>query len=201
MKFSLTLKRFVIISSFALVAMVCSSAVAQQPFEPQEEHEILKMDVGVWHAKGKMWMPGAEEATEFEGVETNRMVGVWVISDYKGEFFGQKFAGHAMSGYDLNKKKYIGIWVDSMSGYPSKMVGDYDAEKKTLTMESTNYAPDSGEEFKGKSVMVYKDKNTRLMTMYMPNPEKEGEMMKQLEIVYTRKKAEKKAEKKASAIK
>lgn len=179
------MKHITALFSFVLVASVCGSAIAQG-FEPTKEHKLLMKEVGTWNAKGKLWMPGAEEPTEFEGVEVNRSVGgMWIVSDFKGNFFGQKFEGHAMTGYDMDGKKYMGIWFDSMSPYPSKMEGSYDAEKSTMTFNTVTKNPENGEEMKGKNVVHYKDKNTRVMTMYS---EMDGKMTKSMEMVYTRKK-------------
>jgi len=50
------------------------------------------------------------------GVETNTLVGgLWLVSDFQGRWGSQPFHGHGTFGYDTSKKKYVGIWVDSMS--------------------------------------------------------------------------------------
>ena len=171
-----------------LMALLSFNIVtAQEPFEPTAEHKILQQDVGTWTAKGKIWMPGSDEPTEFEGTETNRCIGgMWIVSDFKGEFFGQPFEGHATTGYDMENKNYVGSWMDSMSPYMANMSGSFDADKKTMTMDSSNIDPATGKRVKGKNVVVYKDDNTRHMTMYSENPEKPGEMVKSMEISYTR---------------
>jgi hypothetical protein len=159
--------------------------VAQQ-FEPTAAHKVLQQDVGTWIASGKMWMPGTEDPMEFKGKEVNRLIGgMWIVSDFEGDMFGQPFSGHSTMGYDMESKKYFAQWMDSMSPYAATMSGAYDAEKKTMTMNSVSVDPETGKKVKGKSVVVYKDAKTRLMTMYNENPETPGEMMKSMEIVYT----------------
>ena len=171
----------------AIVAVVMSGSSFGQGFEPTDAHKVLNHEVGTWTAKGKVWQPGTDEPMEFEGTETNRIIGgMWVVSDFKGDFGGMKFEGHAMMGYDMDGKKYVGMWFDSMSPYPSKMSGSYDAEKKTMTFNTVNKNPETGDEYKGKNVIVYKDKDTRVMTMYM---DMDGKMVKSMELVYTRKKS------------
>jgi len=160
----------------------------QQPPQATDGHKILKMEEGAWDAKGKMWMPGADEPMEFGGTEVNKMIGdFWVASEFKGNFGGVDFVGHGVFGYDESEKQHFGTWVDSMSTHQMKMFGGYDADTKTMTYKTVGKNPD-GSEMKGKNVVVYKDANTRVMTMYAANPEKEGEMVKSMEIIYTRKK-------------
>ena len=149
------MKCFQCILSLAIVVTALNAAMAQGPPQPTEEHKVLEQEVGTWNAKGKMWMPGSSEATEFEGVETNRSIGgMWIVSDFKGNFFGQPFEGHATMGYNLKTKKYVGRWMDNMSAYTSEMEGTYDADTKTLTMNSSGVDAATGNSTKGKNVVV-----------------------------------------------
>ena len=102
---------------------------------PGPEHEALKKLEGTWNAKIKM---GEDESA---GTMTYKMEcgGLWLTSDFRGEFGGQKFQGRGVDGYDQEKKKYVSVWVDSMSTRPTLFEGTYDKEKKTLTM--TGEAP------------------------------------------------------------
>lgn len=176
-----------------LIACAClvtatQTVDAQEPPQAAKEHELLKKDVGTWHAAGKMWQPGMDEAIEFEGTETNSMVGeFWIVTDFRGSFFGQDFHGHGHSGFNTETGKYEGVWIDSMSTFPMTMSGEYDAASKTLTSKTAGKTP-TGDDMNGKSTVVYKDENTRVMTMWGPNPEGGDEMYKMMEITYTRKK-------------
>ena len=79
---------------------------------------MLKKDVGVWNAKGKMWMPGVPEPIEFEGVETNEMLGeLFVITDFRGDFGGMAFRGHGRVGFNPTTKKYESTWFDVTNPY------------------------------------------------------------------------------------
>ncbi|RMF39036.1 MAG: DUF1579 domain-containing protein, partial [Planctomycetota bacterium] len=109
-----------------LVGWLAGSTCWAQPPEPGPEYRILKKDVGRWIAKMKMW-EGPGDPIEAEGTEINRMVGPYfVVSDFKVELNGQPFAGHGVFGYDAEKKKYVGSWIDSMSPIAMHMVGEYD---------------------------------------------------------------------------
>src|SRR5262249_39973388 len=159
-----------------------SSALAQPPSpKPGPELEHLKKMEGTWEATVKSGGP------ESKGTMTYKMDlgGLWLVSDYQGEFAGQKFQGRGMDSYDPNKKKYVGVWVDSMSTSPMITEGIYDPAKKTLTMTGEGPGQD-GKPMKMKMVTEIKDDNNMVFTMYGPGPDgKEGAMMT---ITYKRKK-------------
>ncbi len=179
-----------LISGALLCLFFSQIATAQFP-TATEEHKLLKQDVGTWTATVKTWMgPDGQPAPDAEpmvtkGEEVNRMLGqFWVVSSFKGEFGGMPFEGLGTSGYDTKTKKFVGSWVDSFSPSAMQMVGTYDKATKTLTHMTTGVGMD-GQEYKGKSELVYKDENTRLLTMYEM---KDGKALRSMEILYERKK-------------
>jgi hypothetical protein len=174
-----------------LVLTVSGVVAAQAPPPPMPkpgpEHAILKEDVGTWDATVESVGPDGKPTTS-KGVETNRMGcgGLCLITDFKGEMGpGMPFEGHGTTVYDPAKKKYVGSWTDSMSQGLQLGESTYDAAKKTAT--GVMEGPDmTGKIIKMKSVVQYKDPNTRVFTMYGPGPDgKEAQMMR---ITYTRKK-------------
>ena len=165
------------------VLLVSSLAFAQDP-AATSVMDVLKKDVGTWDAKIKMWM-GPGEPTESIGTETNKMIGdFWIVSDFSGDMMGAPFTGHGVSGYDEKTKKITGTWVDSMSPFPMKMTGSYDAASKTCSYDTDGMDP-TGNPMKGKMTVVHKADGTHVMTMFGPSPE-DGKMMKQMEIHYTK---------------
>lgn len=170
--------------SLAGVFVLGSVSFGQQ-YEATDAHAVLKKEHGKWDAAIKMWL-GEGEPQKFKGEEENKPVGeLWTVSAFKGDFFGQQFVGHGTFGYDPEKKKYVGVWIDSSKPYADHMEGDYDAASKTLTMLTKGKDP-TGATTAGKNVTVMKDKNTRIFTMYMKQGEK---YIKSMEITYTRAKA------------
>jgi hypothetical protein len=175
----------------ALAAVfVAGQAAAQQGMpaapKPGPEHMIFKQDEGTWDAIVEMFMaPDAPPMTS-KAVETNVVGcgGLCLISDFKGEMApGQAFHGHGTSAWDPAKKKYVGSWTDSMSAGITIGESTYDAATKTLTgyMEG----PDaSGKVMKAKSVVQYKDPNTRTFTMYATAPD--GKEVPGMRITYTK---------------
>lgn len=171
------------------VGMTCLSLIfvgttvyAQGNSDP---YEALKLDVGTWKAKAKMWV-GAPEPQEFEGTEVNRMLGdFWLVSDFKGEVFGTPFFGHSTTGYNSESKKYLGSWVDSMNPNPMHTDGTYDAKTKTMTSFGSQVDP-AGNTVKSKTVVVYVDANKRVMTMYNLKAGSTDEWERTMEITYER---------------
>jgi hypothetical protein len=147
-----------------LTFLIASTAIvhAQQGPKAGPEYDILKKHVGTWTTTMNIG------GTESKGTATFSMElgGLWLSGTMEAELFGQKFSGKGMDSYDATKKKYVSIWVDSMSTSPVLMEGTYDADKKTLSMEGTGPGED-GKPQKYKSTSTFKDDDTFVMTMSM----------------------------------
>lgn len=168
-----------------LGAFVCLAGAGlsfgQEFPKPGPEHEELRKMEGTWDAV--MDMNG--QKSKAKAVYKSICGGMWLESDFEGDLFGTKFTGHGLDGYDLNKKKYVSIWVDSMSSAPLRMEGDYDEAKKTLVMTGESVSPD-GQPQNFKNVTEMKDDDHFTFKMYMVQPG--GEEQLAFSIEYTRKK-------------
>ena len=110
--------------------------------------------------------------------------GLCLITDFKGDFGGMPFHGHGTSTWDPAKKKYVGTWTDSMSAGLALSEGTYDAATKKAT--STMEGPDAtGKVTRSKTVVEYKDANTRVMSMSTTGPD--GKDVPTMKISYTKK--------------
>jgi hypothetical protein len=182
--------RSVLLSFALLAAGVSRFAGAQEGMpplpKPGPEHDVLKAQTGTWDATMEAWMqPGAPPMTS-TGVETNTLLaGMWLITDFKGDFGGTPFQGHGILGFDAVKKKYVSTWVDSMSVGPSQGEATYDPAAKTMTgwMEGPDM---TGHVSKMKNVSEQKDPDTRVFTMFMPGPD--GKDVPGMRITYKRRK-------------
>ena len=158
----------------AVTSMLATAGVsrAQQPPKPGPEHEQLKQLEGIWEANANI---GGQES---KGTMTYKMDlgGMWLIGNFEGEFGGQKFAGRGMDSYDPMSKKYVSVWIDSMSARPMISEGTFDPEKKTMTMTGEGPGQD-GKTAKYKSVLEFKDKDSMTNTMYTIADGKEQQMM------------------------
>ena len=132
-----TLRRF---GTLVLATVIAIPAVRGQEFTPPKpgpEHEVLKKMEGTWEVTMKA---GGMAST---ATATNKMElgGMWLVTNLEGEFAGTKFYGRGLDSYDPASKKYVSVFVDSMSNRPLVMEGTYDKDKKTLTMAGEGPSP------------------------------------------------------------
>ena len=112
-----------------------------------------------------MMEPG-KPAIKAKGTETSRLIGgFWVVGEGKGEMMNMPFTSVLTLGYDPDKKKYVGTWVDSMSSYLWKYEGTVDATGKILTLETEGPCPMApGKLSKFREVTEFKSKDHRVFT-------------------------------------
>jgi hypothetical protein len=72
---------------------------------------MLKKMEGTWEATMNVMGMDAKGTMVYK----MELGGLWLTSNFEGEFGGMKFTGKGIDGYDPMKKKYVGTWVDSMS--------------------------------------------------------------------------------------
>ncbi len=165
-----------------LVALVSSPALAQPaPVQPGPEHAMLKELEGTWDAVIKT------EGPESKATMTSKMGvgGFWLISDFKGSFGEATFEGRGIDGFDLDKKQFVAVWIDSMSSAPMSFAGKYDEKSKTLTMYGEGKGHD-GKPAKFKNTTSHPDRNHQVFKMYELDSDGKENLMMTIE--YTRKK-------------
>lgn len=149
--------------AIALTAVVAAPSARAQEFpKPGPEHAMLKKLEGTWDATMKgMGM-------ESKGTMTYKMDlgGLWLTSNFEGEFGGAKFQGRGLDSYDAGKKKFVAVWVDNMMTVPLLMEGTYDTDKKAITMTGEGPGPD-GKPTKMRMVTHFKDDDTMHFEMFM----------------------------------
>ncbi|MBI3462822.1 MAG: DUF1579 domain-containing protein [Planctomycetes bacterium] len=166
-------------------SLVFTPAVLAQtpppPPQPGPEHAKLKEMEGAWDCVMKM----GDMESKATAIYKSDLGGFWITSEFQGDFGGMKFTGRGLDGYDPMKKKYVGVWVDSMS--PGAMVseGTYDAAGKVLTMTGEGAGQD-GKPAKYKMTTEHKDKDHFVFSMYMIGPD--GKEVPAFTIDYRRRK-------------
>ena len=178
----------VLIGLCVVTSTAYSSAMAQEPAPPTAEHKILATEEGTWDATVKSYFGGPNaEPTVSKGTEVNTMLagGLWLVSKFDGEFAGAKFEGRGQFGYDSNKGKYVGTWIDSMSPHMSLLEGSYDPATKTMTYTGEGVGPDGKSKYTQRMVTTTKEDGSRVFTLYMKQDKDEAKFM---EITYQKRK-------------
>ena len=161
---------------------VISLSFAQEPPKPGPEHERLAKElVGTWDAVMDMGGQKSKCTATYKSI----CHGMWLASEFEGELGGAKFHGHGLDGYDLNKKKYVGVWIDSWSSAPLHMEGNHDPKTKLLVMTGDSVGMD-GKPEKFKATHETKDKDHFTFKMHMIQPD--GTEQLAFTIEYTRRK-------------
>ena len=146
----------------SLAVLATPAAWAQEPPKPGPEHEVLKTLVGTWD----LTMTGG--GMESKGTVTYKLDlgGLWLVGNLETDLGGMKYSGRGYDTYDAAKKKYVSVWIDSMSTSPMVMEGTYDKEKKSMTMTGEGPGMD-GKPAKWRSVSEMKDDDTLVFRMYV----------------------------------
>jgi hypothetical protein len=167
-----------------LSTLVCLAFVglagAQEPPTPGKAHAKLKRLEGAWDAVLEM------QGQKFKADATYKSIcgGMWMASDFKGDLGGVAYSGHGLDGYDQQKKKHVGIWVQSMASAPMHYEGDYD-DKGVLVMTGASRDAD-GKPEKFKNTTAWKDDDHFTFSMYMVD--EQGNEQLAFTIDYARKK-------------
>lgn len=150
------------------VALPCFGQGPEFP-APQAEHTWLKQFVGEWESVAEGKPAPDQPALTCQGTMKSRMLGdFWVTSEITNEMMGTRIQAIQTIGYDVNSKKYIGTWVDSMLPHLWKYEGSVDATGKILTLEAEgpNFLT-PGKSAKFRDIYEFKSKDHILMTSAM----------------------------------
>lgn len=178
--------------STLVVAVIFNSAffcIAQEnPKSPLPvELGVLSASIGVWDAEIEVWPQGLEAASiKFKGVETNRPYGKhWIASDFDSEFMGETIKVHSIVGYDLDRKKLVGMVIDH-GPYSASMTGDYDEESKTVRWKTEAKTP-GGKPMVQQTLVTQKTADERLLVLSVPDDQK-NEFRKFMQIKFVKRK-------------
>lgn len=124
----------------AVLSLTAVSA-AQPPEEffpaPVKEHDWLKQFAGEWTSESKASMGPGQPEMECNGTMSARMLGgFWTIVEMQGDMQGTQVNAVMTVGYNVEKKTYIGTWVDSMQDHMWKYEGAVDDTGRKLVLEA-----------------------------------------------------------------
>ncbi len=187
MKKSVVSALIVVLAAGAVLAARARQEGIPQAPKPQKEHEWLQNFVGTWDFHAKFTMAPGAPPMEPKGVQLDRMTagGLWLIIDAMEDKKEAPFHGHGMVGYDTEKKKFIGVWVDNHGTKFEMSEGTADMAANSLKMESEVTGMD-GKPMKLKQASTIKDKDHKSLGFFSALPD--GKEVKVGEIEYTRKK-------------
>jgi hypothetical protein len=121
------------------LAMITSTSAQEVPAFPQptEEHQWLQQFAGEWETEAEASMGPGQPPMKCKGKATSRMLGgFWVVTESEGDMHGVTIQAVQTIGYDAEKKKYVGTWIDSMVNYMWDYEGSVDSTGKKLTLEA-----------------------------------------------------------------
>jgi hypothetical protein len=155
------------------VGLVAEGLHGQDLPKPGKQHDALKQLEGTWDAVSRFMTEPGKPMAESKGVETASMGlgGFWLTYEYKGEMMGAPFTGRGSMGFDQQKQKYVGTWIDSMKSGLFLSEGTADDSGRVFTMMAQGYCDSQGKAITMKQVMELKDKDTRTLTFLSPNPD------------------------------
>ena len=171
------LRRLLAVTALGVLAAGARLAAEECPeFRPTPEHRILAASAGDFDLAFNDGSKGTTSCKLDLG-------GQWLLEHVKADFCGHGYEGRGATSYDPARKRYIGVWIDSVSPVPLVSEGTYDEATRTLTLVGDMATPD-GRTAKATLVTVYKDGGTRTFAMKVPGPG--GKDVELFRITYTR---------------
>lgn len=123
-----------------LLCLVQTGFAQDTPSFPsaQDEHKWLQRFVGHWEVENSGSMgEGQPEMVTKGTIDSEMLGGFWIMNRMTADFGGIGFKGVQTVGYDADKKKYVGTWIDSTNGFMWKYEGFVDKSGRKLVLEAT----------------------------------------------------------------
>jgi hypothetical protein len=151
------------------------------------EHKVLKDLAGTFDARVTVFLaPGKN--LESKGVMKRQMVldGRFLHEEYDGSFADKLFKGIGLSGYDTIKKKYVSVWVDSMTNSIMASEGTYDEKTRSFHYAGEDVDASTGKKLKVRDLLKIVSPDEQTLEMFRQAAG--GAEFKMMEIHYVRKK-------------
>jgi hypothetical protein len=155
--------------------------------QPTPQHQWLQQLVGQWDAEVHLFMEGQEPVVSSGSLHVRPVGAFWTVGEHQGQFLGQPFTGLQTLGYDPERQKYVGTWVDSVSGYLWTYEGALNEAGSVLTLATEGPCPARpGQLSEFKEVIEVKSKDHQVFTSSIKN--EDGEWTTNMKIIDHRKK-------------
>lgn len=155
---------------------------AQGPASPTPEHAELMKGVGEWEGTLTMFVPGMPETPSPCSESVGAIGELWTVSKFTGDVMGAPFTGSGSLGYDVERKLFVGTWIDSYTTRLTTMEGRMDPAKQALVMSYKAPDPATGEMAKHRIETVHQGPDAYTSTFFI------GEGTKHMVIAMKRKK-------------
>jgi len=164
----------------SLLATACSPVFAQELPVAGPETKALEKFVGQWTCE--IGGPGGEKSS---GTSRYRMElnGMHLSQELTADLGGFSFQGRGSTSYCPFRKKYVSMWIDSMSSSPTTMLGSMSEDGKQLTEEGQGPGMSGLADYK--STTQWQDNDTFVFTLYVVADGNQQELMS---ITYRRQK-------------
>lgn len=164
--------------SLIVLLLVAAPLWGQEPapMKLADAKKIFAGYAGTWDASVKSYFRGADgPVTESTGVEIAEAVcgGAALRTSFKFKLKSIGFDGQGLLGFDSRTKEFTGTHVSNFVTTPYQSRGQYDAEKKALTMINI-IVDQSGKEQRQKEIITLVDETTKTIVFY-DLVEKDGE--------------------------
>jgi len=154
---------------------------------PGPGHKVLGPLASEWTVVSTFRMAPGAVPIESKGTSKKHWIlgGRFLQEEFDGDMGGMPFQGMGLTGYDNMKKRYVGLWTDTMGTAMSTSEGIADPADKVITMEGTMDDQATGAmNKKVKYVLKIVGPNKHIMEIHDPSW---GADSKWGEIVYTKK--------------
>ena len=160
----------------------------QRAATPGEAHKRLEAMVGTFDAKVRSTIDPSRPAQESVGTSVNSWVlnGRYVGQEFEGEFMGEPWRGIGYTGFDNVQKKYVSVWMDTAGTGMMFLTSAPDKSGKTISGSARIWDPLSEKPLPVESKIVITDADHYSFELWGKAPN--GNLMKLMEIQYTRKK-------------
>lgn len=168
----------VAVCSLTLAAGAFALATHRQDMgmpQPGPQHAALLKGVGDWEGTLTYYM-GTPDGIVEAATETVEAIGeFWIQAKFECDFMGMPYVGTGCVGYDTEKEKYVGTWIDNMSSYLAIMEGDVDEQTGKVVMRWT--APDMTGQMAPHRNEVEDTADVRTSTFYVGEGEESTKLM------------------------
>ncbi len=136
----------------------------------EKEHKWLQQFVGEWDTESEIAVGPDQPPLKLKGIQSARSIGgLWIVSEIKGDTpIGTPMYAVLTLGFDPQKKKFVGTWIDSATAYLWIYEGSLDTAGKILTLDTQGPNPMSaGKTAKFREVIEFKSKDHKVFTSSM----------------------------------